>query len=62
MGASSRKPAVPQFTRADRARHDYDDPLAAQRDEVDLPESGASETLTVLSETRVGPSGRVMAA
>jgi len=36
MGASSRMPAVPQHTRGPR-RHDYDDPLAAKRNAVDLP-------------------------
>jgi len=31
MGASSRKPALPQLTRADLARHDYDDPSPPNR-------------------------------
>ena len=35
-------PAMPQLTRGPR-RHDYDDPLAAKRNAVDLPEGGASE-------------------
>ena len=52
---------MPQFTRADLARHDDDDPLAAKRDAVDLPEAG-HRTFNRLSEARVGPSGRVMAA
>jgi hypothetical protein len=33
---------MPQFTRGPR-RHDYDDPLTAKRNAVDLLEGGASE-------------------
>ena len=35
-------PAVPQHTRGPR-RHDYDDPLTAKRNAVDLPGGGASK-------------------